>query len=162
MRRLWGRNRVDRVDRTGGDEAGKAGKGETERGEAVTSSTVAIRKELLLALIEASKSMHPHEFIALLTGRKVGKRNIIEEFIMLPYESGETMAVIQTHALPIGIKIMGTVHSHPSPNPAPSEEDLNMFASYGRVHIIIHHPYCRSCWRAYDARGEEIGLEVIE
>ncbi len=135
---------------------GGGGKGGT--GAAKTPPRTAIRRELLLALIEASKSTHPHEFIALLTG----KRNVIEEFIMLPYESGETMAVIQTNALPIGVRIMGTVHSHPSPNPAPSEEDLNMFASHGSVHVIIHYPYCTSCWRAYNARGEEIELEVVD
>ena len=143
MRRLWRRDRVD-----------KSGKAVDE----ASSPRTAIKRELLLALIEASKSMHPREFIALLTG----KRNLIEEFIMLPYESGETMAVIQTHTLPIGIRIMGSVHSHPSPNPIPSSEDLNMFASHGNVHIIIHYPYCENCWKAYNARGEEIELEVVD
>ncbi len=146
MRRLWRRDRVS------GEEAEKADK------KAARPPRIAIRRELLLALIEASKSTHPNEFIALLTGKK----KIIEEFIMLPYESGETMAVIQTHTLPIGIRIMGSVHSHPSPNPTPSNEDLNMFASHGSVHIIIHYPYCESCWKAYNARGEEIELEVID
>lgn len=143
MRRLWRRNRVGE---------------DPEEKEPARSPRLAIRRELLLALIEASKSTHPNEFVALLTGKK----NIIEEFIMLPYESGETMAVIQTHALPIGIRIMGSVHSHPSPNPTPSSEDLSMFASQGNVHIIIHYPYCESCWKAYDARGQEIELEVID
>ena len=161
MRRLWRRDRVDKSD-VNEEKADKAGRDESKREAGLTSSTTVIRKELLMSLIEASKSTHPHEFVALLTGRKVGKKNIIEEFIMLPYESGETMAVIQTHALPIGIRIMGTVHSHPSPNPTPSEEDLNMFASYGRVHIIIHYPYCETCWKAYNVRGEEIRLEVVE
>ena len=147
MRRLWRRDRVDRE----GDAPDTPGPVKT-----------AIKRELLLALIEASKSTHPNEFVALLTGRRVGRVNVIEEFVMLPYESGETMAVIQTHALPIGVRIMGSVHSHPSPNPAPSEEDLSMFASHGNVHIIIHYPYCKNCWRAYNARGEEILLEVVD
>jgi proteasome lid subunit RPN8/RPN11 len=138
MRRLWRRDRIDRVDETAPKKA--------------------IRRELLMAMIEASKSSHPYEFVALLTGKK----GVIEEFIMLPYESGETMAIIQTHALPIGVKIMGTVHSHPSPNPTPSDEDLNMFSSYGGVHIIIHYPYCQNCWKAYNVRGEETELEVID
>ncbi len=116
-----------------------------------------IRRELLEALIEAAKETHPDEFFALLTGKK----GVIEEFVFVPFESGENFAVFNLDLIPLGMKVYGTVHSHPSPNPYPSQADVRTF-SLGRVHIIIHYPYCRNCWKAYDRNGEEIEIEVVD
>lgn len=116
-----------------------------------------IRRELIYALLEASKENHPYEFFALLTGKK----GVIEEFIYIPFQQGEDFASFNTSLLPIGMRVYGTVHSHPSSNPEPSLQDLSTFSSYGRVHIVIHYPYCRKCWKAYDSSGNEILLELI-
>ena len=116
-----------------------------------------IRRELLEALIEAAREMHPYEFFALLTGKK----GIIEEFIFIPFEFGENFASFSLDLIPLGMKIYGTAHSHPSPNPYPSSEDLRTFF-HGNVHVIIHYPYCKDCWKAYDREGREIELEVVD
>lgn len=116
-----------------------------------------IRRELIEALIEAARETHPNEFFALLTGKK----GVIEEFVFIPFESGENFAAFNLDLIPLGMKIYGTAHSHPSPNPYPSSEDLRTF-SHGKVHIIIHYPYCRNCWKAYDSNGNEILLEVVD
>ena len=57
--------------------------------------------------------------------------------------------------------IVGTIHSHPSPFPIPSDADLELFRKHGRVHIIIANPYNHSSWKAYDYNGEEIKIEIV-
>jgi proteasome lid subunit RPN8/RPN11 len=63
--------------------------------------------------------------------------------------------------MPIDPTACGTVHSHPSSNASPSDEDLALFAKHGRVHIIIAAPYNEHSWKAYNHRGEEISLEIV-
>ncbi|WP_456368438.1 Mov34/MPN/PAD-1 family protein [Geoglobus sp.] len=116
-----------------------------------------IRRELLRALIEIARENHPHEFFALLTGKK----GVIEEFVYIPFQQGEDYASFNTSLIPLGMRIYGTVHSHPSSNPRPSPQDLSTFSSYGRVHLIVHYPYCENCWKAYDPAGNETDLEVV-
>ncbi|AIY89327.1 Mov34/MPN/PAD-1 family protein [Geoglobus acetivorans] len=116
-----------------------------------------IRRDLLEALIEMAKNNHPYEFFALLTGKK----GIIEEFVYIPFQQGENYASFDTSFLPLGMRIYGTVHSHPSSSFGPSGQDLSTFTSYGKVHIIIHYPYCKHCWKAYDSLGREISLEIV-
>ncbi len=116
-----------------------------------------IRKELIDALIDIAKNNHPFEFFALLTGKK----DVIEEFLYLPFQGGESFALFSPDLLPIGMRILGTVHSHPSRNPYPSQEDIRTFQSYGKLHIIIHYPYCNKCWKAFNSRGEEVEVVVF-
>ncbi len=116
-----------------------------------------IRSDLIQGLIEIAKENHPYEFFALLTGKK----GVIEEFIYIPFEQGHNFAGINTSLIPVGMRIYGTVHSHPSPNPSPSPQDIATFSSYGSVHLIIYFPYCRDCWKAYSPEGKEIPLDVI-
>ncbi len=116
-----------------------------------------IRRELLDALIEIARKNHPMEFLALLTGRK----NVIEEFVYLPFQQGETFAFFDSSLIPLGMKVYGTAHSHPSSSPRPSDQDLATFASIGRVHVIVYYPYCRNCFKIYDRNGREIELEIV-
>jgi len=116
-----------------------------------------IRKELIEGLIEIAKESHPYEFFALLTGKK----GIIEEFIYIPFEQGNDFAGFNSSLLPVGMKIYGTVHTHPSESPYPSYQDLSTFSSFGKVHIIIYYPYCKECWNAFDRDGRKICLEVV-
>ncbi|MET1124651.1 MAG: Mov34/MPN/PAD-1 family protein [Archaeoglobaceae archaeon] len=116
-----------------------------------------IRREVLKTILEAAKSAHPDEFIALLSGGK----DEISELVFLPFVSGSVSAVIHLDALPIGMRIHGTVHSHPSPSCEPSDEDLELFSRFGSYHIIVCYPYCEECWRCYDRRGEEVELVVV-
>ncbi len=117
-----------------------------------------ITRSLLEMILAAARDSYPYEFVALLTGKK----GVINELIFLPSESGEMSAVIYTDMLPLGMKIYGTVHSHPSRNIEPSAEDLHLFSKYGRVHIIVGYPYDEKSWRCYDSRGNRIEIEVID
>ncbi len=116
-----------------------------------------IKKDLLVAILEAAKSAHPDEFVALLTGKK----DVIEELVFLPFISGGTSALIHLDMLPIGMRVIGTVHNHPSPSCEPSEEDFALFTRFGSYHIIVCYPYTLKCWKCYDRRGEAVELEVI-
>ncbi len=116
-----------------------------------------IRSDLLEGLVEIARETHPYEFFALLTGKK----GVIEEFIYIPFDQGSNFAGINTSLIPVGIRIYGTVHSHPSNSPFPSPQDLSTFSSFGRVHIIVHYPYCKNCWNAFDSQGNVIEIEVV-
>jgi proteasome lid subunit RPN8/RPN11 len=115
-----------------------------------------IKRSLLKMILAAARDAYPHEFIAMLAGKK----DVIDELIFLPFESGEVSAIIHTNMLPLGMKIYGTVHSHPSTNLRPSAEDLRMF-SKGKVHIIVGYPFDEDSWECYDRNGNSISIEVM-
>lgn len=118
-----------------------------------------IRKDALDMVFASAKSQHPHEFGALLRAEK----GVITEILILPGTlSGGTTAIFQLHMLPIDFSVKGTVHSHPTPNAHPSQADRELFAKFGSTHIIAGYPYTDRSWRAYNSRGEEIALRVVE
>ena len=118
-----------------------------------------IDREALEFILGASRSSHPREFAGILRA----KDGIIKEVLLLPGTlSSRESAVLRLHMMPIDPSACGSVHSHPSPSPAPSGPDLGLFAKFGRVHMIVAAPYDESSWRAYDHHGNEIHLEVME
>lgn len=120
-----------------------------------------IKKNCLELIFESAKSSYPNEFGALLRVDEE-HRDTITELVLLPGTiSGDAHAIFRMHMLPIDFSIVGTVHSHPSSNPYPSEADKILFRNHGSVHIIVAHPFNLSSWRAYRYTGEEIKLEVI-
>jgi len=120
-----------------------------------------IKHNCLDLIIESAKSIYPNEFGALLRVDDQQK-SIISEIILLPGTiQGETHTIFKLHMMPIDFNIVGTIHSHPSPFPIPSDADLELFRKHGRVHIIIANPYNHSSWKAYDYNGEEIKIEIV-
>ena len=117
-----------------------------------------IRRETLKFALEVAKESYPNEFVALLAGKK----GIIEEIVFLPFSSSEKLALIHMDMLPLGYRVYGTVHSHPSPSCKPSQADLIMFSKHGIVHIIVCYPFEEGCWRFYDKNGNEIELEIVD
>ncbi len=116
-----------------------------------------IKREVLQLILESSKSSYPREFGAFLRA----KHGIIYEIILLPALSGERSVIYNMMAKPIDFSIVGSVHSHPSGVPLPSEADLSMFSRTGDVHIIVAYPFTFDSWKAYNRNGEEIELKVI-
>ena len=109
-------------------------------------------------IMEASKDSYPHEFGAFLRA----KFGVIYEIVMLPGTiSGGSSVVFQLMMKPIDFSIVGSVHSHPSGVPLPSEADVNMFSRTGDVHIIVAYPFTMHSWKAYNREGEEIEVKVI-
>lgn len=119
----------------------------------------AIKRATLRMVLEASKETYPNEFSATLRA----KDGIIDEIILLPGTlQGETSAILQLHMLPIDYTVVGSVHSHPSGVIVPSDADLQLFEKFGRVHIIVGQPFDMGSWRAFDFRGAEVDLEVVD
>lgn len=118
-----------------------------------------IERELIEELLAISKDNYPYEFVALLTGKK----DVIKNYYFLPgTKFGLTSASFDLNMMPLGRKILGTYHSHPSPNNRPSNQDLQMFAHNGNYHIIAGYPYSETSWRCYDKKGAPTNLEVVE
>lgn len=117
-----------------------------------------IKKEVLQLIMESSKSSYPNEFGAFLRA----KHNVIYEIILLPGTiSGGRSVLYNLLMKPIDFTIVGSVHSHPSGVPLPSQADLDMFSRTGDVHIIVAYPFTLSSWKAYNRMGEEIEVKII-
>jgi len=120
-----------------------------------------IKRKCLDLILESSKSVYPNEFGGFLSVDE-GKKDTITELVILPGTvQGEAHAIFKLHMMPVDFSIVGTIHSHPSPYPIPSDADLELFRKHGRVHIIAASPFTTSSWKAYDYNGEEISIEVI-
>jgi proteasome lid subunit RPN8/RPN11 len=121
---------------------------------------VAIPGELLDLMLSFARIQHPREAILLLRG-SVDKDGItLEEHLLPPFAStGRDFAQFSSHMLPIDFSIVGTLHSHPSGSPMPSPTDLNRL--YGRIMVIVAHPYTRDRVAVYNKRGERVTLEIL-
>ncbi|MBI2077336.1 MAG: Mov34/MPN/PAD-1 family protein [Euryarchaeota archaeon] len=118
-----------------------------------------VRRDVVRLFCETAKASHPHEFGGLLRAHQ----GVLTEIVILPGTvSGDTSAIFQLHMLPIDFTVKGTVHSHPIPNATPSGADLDLFRRFGTTHIIVAQPYTERSWRAYNARGESIALDVVD
>lgn len=118
-----------------------------------------MEKGALELILKASSSSHPNEFAGIL--RSEGDR--ITEVLLLPGTfSSERSAIMKLHMLPPTSSACGSVHSHPSPKADPSKADLNFFDKFGEIHIIVASPYNEGSWKAFDRKGHEVSLNVIE
>ncbi|MCL4325934.1 MAG: Mov34/MPN/PAD-1 family protein [Candidatus Thermoplasmatota archaeon] len=118
-----------------------------------------ISERLLDSIIKASKSTYPNEFGAVLRKNRDG---VIDELLMLPGTiSGNRHAEFRFYMLHADRNVVGTVHSHPSPYPIPSDADSSLFSNFGYCHIIIAYPYNENSWIAYDRNSKRITLKVM-
>lgn len=119
-----------------------------------------IKQDCLDIILESAKSIYPKEFGGLLRVDTELKHTITEVILLPGTISGGSQAIFQLHMLPIDFSIVGTVHSHPSGFPNPSEADLTLFNKYGKIHIIVASPFDEYSWRSYDYLGKEIDIKI--
>ena len=117
-----------------------------------------IRKGTLDSIIIAARNVYPNEFFSMLGG----KGGMIEELVVVPAIFGEDFSSYRLDLLPIDRGIIGSVHSHPSPANYPSFADLDSFAKFGEIHLIIGYPYDFNTIRAFDNKGKKVALRVNE
>lgn len=119
-----------------------------------------IRRSVLQSALACGLSALPNEFGGMLRSDEPG---VITELVLIPgTTTGRRRANLQLWMLPADFTIIGTVHSHPSGALHPSDADLQLFHHWGIRHLILGNPYARGCWRAYNGRGEEVHLDVLE
>ena len=115
-----------------------------------------IARDTLYFILEASKSSIPLEFAGLLRAEE----GVITEVIMLPgTESSSKSALLRLYMLP-NMRIVGSVHSHPSSDIRPSRADLIFFSKTGNYHIIAGPPFDENSWICYDGSGKPRRLPV--
>lgn len=109
-------------------------------------------------IMEASLDSYPKEFGAFLRAED----EIIYEIALLPGTiQGDRHTIFLLYTKPIDFSLVGSVHSHPSGNTHPSDEDLKMFSNTGPIHIIVGYPYGLNNFSAYNRKGEKIQIEII-
>ena len=119
-----------------------------------------IRKNVLEAILAASRNVFPREFIGLLGGN--AKARQITEIVVLPADFGPDFSSIRLDLLPFDDSIVGSVHSHPSGSARPSRQDVSVFPKMGAVHLIVGISFQETVFKAWDARGKELIVQVIE
>ena len=127
----------------------------------ITPKVWKIKKKCLDLIFECARSSFPNEFGGLLRVDSEKKDTIVELIILPGTISGEAHALFKLHMLPIDFSIVGTVHSHPSPYPIPSDADLQFFRKSGKIHIIVASPFDLNSWKAYDYNGNKLDLNVV-
>ncbi|MDO8627309.1 MAG: Mov34/MPN/PAD-1 family protein [Candidatus Diapherotrites archaeon] len=118
-----------------------------------------IKRNVLESVQLASKRIYPNEFISLLSGDK--DKELIDSLIIVPSIFGRDFSSTSFDLVPFNSGMLGSVHSHPSPNNLPSDADLEVFQKTGRVHIIIGYPYNYKSFNLYNYKGEKISFEIV-
>jgi proteasome lid subunit RPN8/RPN11 len=126
------------------------------------SLTVSVSEELLLAVFEGARGLHPRETILLLRGKRTKDVIRVSELVVPPLATyGRGFAGIRAHMLPMDFSIVGTVHSHPSGSLKPSVADLNHF--FGVMLMIVGFPYeGEGNVAVYDHNGERLAFQMAE
>jgi proteasome lid subunit RPN8/RPN11 len=124
--------------------------------------TVSMSLELLDVIFECAKRLYPRETILLLRGKKSKDVIRVLELVVPPLATyGRGFANVPLHMLPMDFSIVGTVHSHPSGNLAPSDVDFNHFL--GRVLMIVGFPFAGAQNVAvYNSNGEKLQLQITK
>jgi proteasome lid subunit RPN8/RPN11 len=128
----------------------------------VESITVSLSAELLDAIFEGARRLYPRETILLLRGKKSKDSIEVRELVVPPLAThGRGFANIPLHMLPMDFSIVGTVHSHPSGNLAPSDTDCNHF--FGLVLMIVGFPFAgEQNVAVYNCHGERLALQITK
>jgi proteasome lid subunit RPN8/RPN11 len=128
----------------------------------VKSVTVSLSAELLDAIFEGARRLYPKETILLLRGKKSKDIIRVNELLVPPLATyGHGFANVPLHMLPMDFSIVGTVHSHPSGNLAPSDVDFNHF--FGRILMIVGFPFAgEQNVAVYNSRGERLPLHIAK
>ncbi|MFH0715025.1 MAG: Mov34/MPN/PAD-1 family protein [Candidatus Diapherotrites archaeon] len=118
-----------------------------------------IKRSLLEDLLQASRNSEPNEFFALLSVKE--KKDVLEEFVVLPFRSGDSFTDIFSNNMGYDQKIKGSFHSHPSNSAKPSRADLRSFPNFGQIHLIACRPYTFQSVSVFDVFGNPIKAEVV-
>lgn len=105
-----------------------------------------------------SRQTHPKEAFGVLRGRRRGHTIVVEEVVFQPFTNTTRSAsvVIDEYAID---GLVGTFHSHPTPDARPSAADKRLFGTSGGLHCIAPFPY-RSV-HAFNGKGQRLGVHAL-
>jgi len=127
---------------------------EQQRFGRVVLTTAALRQ-----IISFGRENHPNEFSALLEGKIKNGTLTITHVVYQHYEADDRSAIIHLN-YPMSTNVIGTVHSHPTPDNRPSAADKRYFNKYGFVNFIIAKPYTLRSLACYDGKGRPLSFSV--
>jgi proteasome lid subunit RPN8/RPN11 len=139
---------------------------------------IKLKENVIKLLIELSKDFYPKQYcckllksgevineISILSNLKKNipelkpaRFNIIGPFSYGPYL--EQFAV--SPDLIFESDFIGFAISHIDESLIPTDNDKQLFAFRGNVHVIIAHPYNNQSWAVYDNNCNKIDIELIE
>jgi proteasome lid subunit RPN8/RPN11 len=135
------------------NEAGEIGKKQED------SEAHRIKKGVVEDICYAATNTFPNEFFALLGMEKESRT--IDELVVVPADYGRTFTRIKTWLMPVDSRIAGSVHSHPSHSANPSITDLQNFAKFGKLHLIISLPFVPESIKAFDVNGKRQAIKIV-
>lgn len=118
-----------------------------------------IDKEVLGHILRTSSSFHPEKFagVLLADGDEITEVSVLSEAF-----SSERSIMMELKMKPLSSNVCGSVHNHPASRARPSRADLSFFERVGDVNIIALPPYTENSWKAYNRRGQEINLNIVQ
>jgi proteasome lid subunit RPN8/RPN11 len=125
-------------------------------------SLLILDRSVVDSILTYAQMVHPREGILLLRGHVKPPKTVISEVVIPPRAvHGFGFANFSPHMLPIDRSIIGTAHSHPSGTLQPSVNDLNHY--YGRIMIIIAHPYhSHHNIAAFNRKGLIVNYDIVD
>lgn len=141
------------------------------------NKTKKIKKEVIELLIELSKDFYPKQYICklLISDEIIDeiaifsnlKKNIPEIkpvpwTIVSAFSYGPYLDLFAVNPdIIFESSFIGFAISHIDDSLIPTENDKQLFAYRGDIHIIIAHPFNDRSWAAYDTSGDKIDIEII-
>jgi len=126
--------------------------------ERAKTNEIAIKRELIEGVLALCKNQHPREILGYLRV----ERGVVCEYILLPGAStDEKSGVFFPRRVPNDPSLQGTIHSHPTGNPYPSQVDLETVFMSKRFHFIAAYPYNYASTKCFDQKGNELVFKII-
>jgi proteasome lid subunit RPN8/RPN11 len=120
---------------------------------------VIIEHKVIEDIISFARSNPRNEFVAILEGSIKEGTITVDGLLYQPFLASRTSASMSMR-MPLISRAMGSVHSHPTPRNAPSQQDLDFFRKHGILHMIIGYPYTEQSIAVYDLEGNKIAFEI--
>ncbi len=112
-----------------------------------------------LALMQAmARQTHPKEAFGVLRGKHQNSTLVVEELAYQPFSNTTRSAEVLIDSYAVS-DLVGTFHSHPTPNAQPSAADLRLFARHPGIHAISGYPY--TAVHIYDHRGRLLDIHKL-
>lgn len=126
--------------------------------DAVAGIKARLTEKLVDQLCEFAREQAPQEMFCVLRI----SNGLIYEYVLAPgMEASEVTAIFYPHKIGRDSTIIGSCHSHPTPNNNPSPADLETFRQKP-INIIIGTPYKISNIAVFNAVGKKIELEIVD